>query len=444
MKILIICENIAPQGGISTIRWTKLGKYLKINHNDVEVSILTTKKNYDDKDSVIPISRKDELLEKDLFYFDHYYDVKIEHGLKLAYGFRKKSSKDGVRFVSSEENAKGGIKRDLKIWARKAFAAYYSRLAYRSAVKYMRPIIDNFDVVISSYDPIWPHMAAAEFRHLNQNLVWIADFRDPVGVCRDELPGIAKWHKPYVKRITKDASAITRVGDFVSTSASDDVEQFVISNGFDPMERIDSICPEVFSIVFTGTIYGRQRDFGIVFRALNDLISEGKLEEKDVRVFYAGSNGAEAMMFARENNGEHLLKDFGLIPRVEAQRLQYSAAILLQASYNETNDESFWTGKMFEYMLSRKPIVYIVNGAKINSRPSQYMGKLGGVCYEVGRHDETYEELKQYIVQKYDEWKKTGDVSVVRDEKYISQFSHKEIAESVWEIIQKQIKTNNV
>lgn len=438
MKILIICENIAPQGGISTIRWTKLGKYLKINHNDVEVSILTTKKNYDDNDSVIPISRKDELLEKDLIYFDNYYDVKIEHGLKLAYGFRKKSSKDGVRFVSSEENARGGIKRNLKIWARKAFAAYYSYLAYRTAVKNMHSIINDYDVVISSYDPIWPHMASAKFKRLNDNLIWIADFRDPVGVCRDELPGIAKWHKPYVRRITKDASAVTRVGDFVSTSANEKVKQYVISNGFDPMEKIESRRPDLFSIVFTGTIYGRQRDFGIVFRALNDLISEGRIEERDVRVLYAGSNGAEAKLFAKENDGEQLLQDLGLIPRVEAQHLQYSAAILLQASYNETNDESFWTGKMFEYMLSGKPIIYIVNGTKTHSRPSQYMGKLGGVCYEVGRHDETYEELKSYIAEKYMEWKETGDVSINRDESYISQFSHKEIAESVWEIIQNQ------
>lgn len=443
MKILIVCENIAPQGGISTIRWTKVGKYLKINQDDVEVSILTTKKNYDDKDSVIPISRRDELLEKDLVYFDCYYDVLIEHGLKLAYSLRKKGSKDGIRFVSSEENAKGGIKRDLKILARKAFAAYYSYLAYRSAVRYMRPVFNDYDVVISSYDPIWPHMVSAKFRRLNRDLIWIADFRDPVGVCRDELPGIAKWHKPYIRHITKNASAVTRVGDFVSTSASEKVEQFVISNGFDPMEKIDSIRPELFSIVFTGTIYGRQRDFGIIFCALNDLIKDGKIEERDVRVIYAGSNGAEAKKFAKENGGEHLLQDLGLIPRVDAQHLQYSSAILLQASYNETNDESFWTGKMFEYMLSGKPIVYIVNGTKTHSRPSHYMDKLGGVCYEAGRHAETYENLKRYIAEKYSEWKNTGDVSVERDEKYISQFSHKEIAKSVWDIIQKRIEADN-
>lgn len=436
MNILVICENIAPQRGISTIRWTKLSKYLKINDPDnVTVDILTTKKNYDNENSVVPMSGKDELLEKDLIYFCNYYDIPIEKGLKLAYSFRKKNVGDDGRFVSSTETVKKGMKTRVKRVLRKGFNAYYNYLAYHYTASFIKDKAMAYDAVISSYDPIWPHMTASMIKNINKKVVWLADFRDPCGLCRDDLPGIAKWHKPFVKIICRKADAATRVADFVDTATPKTVKRVVISNGYDPEEYIDPQKPEKFTLVFTGTIYGRQRDFGILFQALNELIEDGLIEKKDIAVVYAGTNSAEAKAFAEERGGVDLLEDMGLIPRKEAKKLQTSAAILIQASYSVKNDESLWTGKMFEYMLSGKPIVYIVNGDMPNSIPTRYIGKLGGVCYEEARHNETFEDLKKYILDKYREWKKTGNVTIKRDEEYVKQFSHKEIAKKVLALI---------
>ena len=285
-------------------------------------------------------------------------------------------------------------------------------------------------------------MTASKIKSINRNIVWLADFRDPCGLCRDDLPGIARWHKPFIKVICRHADAAIKVAEFVTTSTPKAVKQVVISNGFDPEEYVEPKKPERFTLVFTGTIYGRQRDFGIIFKALNDLIRDGLIDKEDVSVVYAGTNSAEARVFAQENDGIDLLEDRGLLPRKDAKELQTSAAILIQASYSVKNDESLWTGKMFEYMLSGKPIVYIVNGDMPNSIPSRYIGKLGGVCYEEARAEETYDDLKKYILVKYEEWKKTGNVTIARDEEYISQFSHKNIARDVWALItQKGKKT---
>ena len=436
MNILVICENIAPQRGISTIRWTKISKYLKINNPDnVTLDILTTKKNFQDENSIIPLSGKDELLEKDLVYFNNYYDIPIQKGLKLAYTFRKTRVGDDGRFVSSDDTVKDGIRTRLKRSLRKAFSAYYSFLAYHYTVDFIKDKAFGYDAVISSYDPLWPHMTASKMKSINKRIVWLADFRDPCGLCRDDLPGIARWHKPFIKTICRKANAAIRVADFVDTATPKSVKRIVVSNGYDPEEYTAPKRPNRFTLVFTGTIYGRQRDFGIIFNAINDLINEGNVDKKDISVVYAGSNSAEAKVFAEENDGLDLLEDRGLIPRKEAKELQTSAAILIQASYSVKNDESLWTGKMFEYMLSEKPIIYIVNGDMPNSIPSKFIGKLGGCCYETARHTETYEDLKKYILDKYDEWKKTGNVTIERDDNYIRQFSHKEIAGKVWNLI---------
>ena len=441
MKLLVICENIAPQRGISTIRWTKISKYIKLNNpKDVTVDILTTKKNFDDKNSVVPISGKDELLEKDLIYFNDYYAVPIKRGLNFAYRIRKKNIGDDGRFVSSKETVNKGVKTHLKRTLRKGFNAYYNFLAYHYTSSFIINHAKSYDAVISSYDPLWPHMTASKLKRINKNIVWLADFRDPCGLCRDDLPGIAKWHKPFVKVICRHADAAIKVASFVTTSTPKKVKQIVISNGFDPEEYVAPKEPKRFTLVFTGTIYGRQRDFGIIFRVLNDLIKDGVMEQSDVSVIYAGTNSAEAKVFAQENDGLDLLDDRGLLPRKIAKELQTEAAILIQASYSVKNDESLWTGKMFEYMLSGKPIVYIVNGDMPNSIPSRYIGKLGGVCYEEARPEETYSDLKNYILAKYEEWKKTGNVTIQRDEDYINQFSHKNIAKEVWSLITRNEK----
>ena len=48
--------------------------------------------------------------------------------------------------------------------------------------------------------------------------------------------------------------------------------------------------------------------------------------------------------------------------------------------------------------------------------------------------------MKQYILDKYEEWKRTGNVSVQRDEEYVQQYSYANIAESVWKLICSQEK----
>ena len=399
---------------------------------------MTTKKNYDDPDSIIPLSGKDELLERDLIYFNDYYDVQIKRGLRLAYGFRKKNIGDDGKFVSSKETVENDAKTHIKRVLRKGFNAYYNFLAYYYTSSFIKSKALNYDAVISTYDPLWPHMTASRLKRTNKKIVWLADFRDPCGLCRDDLPGIAKWHKPFVKILCRSADAAIKVADFVTTSTPKRVKQAVISNGFDLEEYTPPQKPNRFTLVFTGTIYGRQRDFGVIFKALNDLIDEGLIEKKDVAVVYAGTNSAEAKVFAKENEGLELLEDRGLLPRKIAKELQTSAAILIQASYSVKNDESLWTGKMFEYMLSGKPIVYIVNGDMPNSIPSRFIDKLGGVCYEEARHEDTYKDLKDYILDKYKEWKKTGNVTINRDEEYINQFSHKYIAEQVWSLLTRK------
>ncbi len=73
-KILIISEFIAPFQAIASIRWTKIAKYLKKNH-DAHISVVTIDKRYKGISLHLTQTRIDKLLKKDLIYFNNYWLV---------------------------------------------------------------------------------------------------------------------------------------------------------------------------------------------------------------------------------------------------------------------------------------------------------------------------------------------------------------------------------
>lgn len=91
---------------------------------------------------------------------------------------------------------------------------------------------------------------------------------------------------------------------------------------------------------------------------------------------------------------------------------------------------------MYEYMMAQKPIIYMMAGDEPDSLPSRDMEKLGGICYEQCRHEETYVLLKNYIIQKYSEWKDTGNVTIEGDIDYRNKYAYPVIAEQVWTLVQ--------
>lgn len=127
-KILIICEYIAPVQAIASVRWTKIAKYIKRCH-EVEISILTNKKNYDDKQSVVPISIEDPLLKLDLCIFDnmwiadyskeyiYYYSIKKKFRKNKIYTFLKTDKERQRKNTYKEKTFIRNIKDDiLEIW----------------------------------------------------------------------------------------------------------------------------------------------------------------------------------------------------------------------------------------------------------------------------------------------------------------------------------------
>lgn len=440
MKILIISEYIAPLQAIASVRWTKIVKYIKQKHPDVEITVLTNKKNYASRGVAAQYSQKDELLEKELQYFDEYLEISPDFCLK-TYNFLKNIKNKIKAFHYAHRKTAPALPstEGMRVTYIDALHDIKSELWRRQACKSLSDSILNTDIIISTYGPFWTHMVANYIKDKNPNAIWLADFRD-FYADESNSPSAYKRHIKYTMNYCASADVVMRVLDELKTFTPSHIPVYTIPNGFDPEEQLNPFPPTQFSIVFTGVMFGQMRDIGIACKAVKELCAENLMERKDVEIAYAGPHGAIAKGLAAKYDAGEYIYDYGTVPRIQALKMQQYAAILLQLNWNTQREKCGWSGKMYEYMMAQKPILYIVTGNMPYSMPSREIYRLGGYCYEKCRHEETYQGLKNFILEKYQEWKITGDVSVQQDKKYIEQYSYPHIAEQVWELIQNQME----
>lgn len=434
MKILIVSEYIAPLQAIASIRWTKIAKYLKISHSNIHITVLTNEKIFDGNNQ-----RKDLMLEKDMCFFDEYWQLSKSNMLKKYEAIKKKnsSSVSAIQIEIQQCSSKGSLVQILKKEGLLGVRDIKEKILFSQAKQFLKDRQFDFDVVISTYGPAWPHLVAERIKKKHPSIFWIADFRDPY--AKETDGPFSFWrHNLFVKRHCIAADVITRVTDDLYLNEPENAVVKMLPNGYDPEEALAPLSPRDFTIVFTGALYGERRDIGVVCKAVKELVLEQKID--GVKVLYAGPDGELGRKIACRYDAQEYLQDLGALKRTDALKLQQNAAILLQLNWNTKAERCQWSGKMYEYMMMRKPIIFVVTGDEPYSFPSYNMSKLGGICYEQCRHKETYPLLKQYILDKYEEWKRTGNVSVQRDEEYVQQYSYANIAESVWKLICSQEK----
>ena len=95
------------------------------------------------------------------------------------------------------------------------------------------------------------------------------------------------------------------------------------------------------------------------------------------------------------------------------------------------------------YKRQARPVVYMMNTTIPWTLPARDMHRLGGVCYESCRHEETMPELREYVRKMYRMWKETGQVRVEQDQSYIDQYRYDAIVEKVYDVLRREPDRKN-
>lgn len=447
MRILLISYFVAPLQKIGSIRWTKISKYLKQYYN-IQIDVLTMEKDFDKDNSIYAIEKKDPLLMDDVKVFDSYktlrYGVYASIYRYFYYSLRNMAktgeassgTTNTIKRNDAEVSNKGQNKERLKVWLLNKKEQIEGRDSVKQCLKHIKKSSFDYDVIVSTYSPIWTHLVAEKIKSKHPDVLWLADFRDAYAV--DILPADEyNKRKSFGGTHLKSADAVIKVTEEMNLFLPENsVCEYVIPNGYDPGEAVEPIKPMKFNFVYTGSLYGEKRDLTPLFEALRELSDESRIDLSDVVIDYAGVHGSNLFSMAFSSGIQDYVVDHGRVRRDEALSLQASSAILLLADWNTKLNRPKWSGKAYEYMMAKKPIVFIMSGDMPNSIPSKDIGNVGGFCYEKSRHKETMVGLKNYIEEQYKTWKNTGDILISRNEEYINRFSYERIAAEIWELLQ--------
>lgn len=432
-RILLISSYIAPTQSVASIRWTKIGKYLaRLGYS---VSVLTDQKSFDMPLNAGFPALKEEASVTDIEGFNNIFVINNPLRVKAWFAlsnmrrrFRKKNL-IGTKSLGEGPVSPANWSRDL---AR-------NRIIAEAGIRQFLNLANQFDIIISTFDPLWPHMVARRFKELNPDLVWIADFRDPVyGAGRFEDKASRKW----ASVVTDLADVITYVADGGSKLLElPDRKVTVLSNGFDPEDLVEGGRDKsnTFCIAYTGTLYDGEEnrsDIISIMRVLKSLVVEGAVDSRDIVFEYAGKTPALFDEFTKKLTPLPFeCHNLGLVSHNEALRIQKRASLLAIATWNTTKMQGVVTGKLWEYLMSGVPVIATCTGNVPNSRMKEILEKTnGGVMIEECTSAEDMTKAKEYILSKYREWKETGSTSTNTNWEYLSQYSHENLARQVKDI----------
>jgi len=440
-KILIISRAFAPLNAIGSIRPTKIGKYLKINHG-CHITVLTTVK----KDIVV-----DQCLARDMKYFDDIIEVKtkswIKSFVKKIRGYRTIDNKNYVKnnILSShdqvEEKKRHVVMLNIKKYIGYITKFFESRSFYRNALIVLKNInINNFDVIFSTYSPFASHQIAEYIKNKNPNIKWIADFRDPVLRDFDTLFGFGKYCRDFTKRVSRNADAVTAVSQGVLDELyiMNYKNKHVIPNGFD-IEDIEDIAinkhTEGLTFAYVGNLYNGKRDLSVIFKAIKELIDEGIIDPFKIHIIYAGQSKSTFLLQVNKFDLAECTTSFDFIEREKSLNIQLESSILLLASWNTSNSSGVVTGKFLEYMMMGKPILCTISGEKPNSLLKKMINEANiGFCYEESNDENDYYMLKDYILNQYNRFIGNKELVFEPNEGYIDKFNYKNIADQFYEL----------
>lgn len=435
-KILMVCNYFAPENTIGAIRTSRLAKYFC--EAGYEVHFVTEKKKITIADETI-LSGLDDVKR---FYLDN---SKLCRKFCNLYSriTRRPKQKKMERLDNRERiNPKTG---NIEFYPFETAYPFWGSMDYLVGQLRQKDLArrigkvfeaDKYDYVITSYGDSMAFFSGKRIKRLNKEAVWIFDIRDSIYRYKF-VPDLVK-HIPlkYEKYIWKNADAIVGISDGICNRvpAGYSKKVFRITNGFedDDISHHERFEADRMSFTYTGSMYGGLQNLSKFFEAVSELIEEGLVEKEKLVFVYAGNESAFRIyenQAGKSGLNENCLY-VGKLTREKSVDLQKSSDVLLMASYDyKDNNGGVLTGKIFEYMGAKKPVIAIVTGDGIKSEVSSIIEKTNiGICFEESAGEADYEKLKKYIKIQYDHFVSREALDYAPVETEIGKYTYKNIS----------------
>jgi hypothetical protein len=296
----------------------------------------------------------------------------------------------------------------------------------------------KLDMIITSSPPISCMLLGRRLKTL-LGKPWIADFRDlwADGITNSPLKPLKAQVE---RRALTYADALITVSDEWAARLHkrySDKPVFSITNGYDPDEfsQPDPPLTERFTITYTGHLYSGHRDPSPLLHAIRDLIDEGILPVANLCLRFYGPLEPWLPAVVRRCELEVITEVCDSVPREQALKLQRESHILLLLGWDDPRETGGHTGKLFEYLGSKRPIL-AVGGSP--GAQTQVLRRT-----KAGIHVQSDRELKDFLVAAYAEFARTGGVCYQGDANEVKQYTHREMARKFATVLNSVIENTS-
>ncbi|MEJ2113382.1 MAG: glycosyltransferase family 4 protein [Flavobacteriaceae bacterium] len=355
-KALIITYYWPPAGGPGVQRWLKFVKYLP-EFGVEPIVYIPENPNY-------PILDKSLLLEvpNDISILKQ----PIKEPYKFARIFSKKKSQNISKGIIKKKDDQSTLEK-LMLFIRGNFFIPDARKSWvKPSVCHLSNFIKNndVDVIISTGPPHSLHLIGLQLKK-QLGVKWFADFRDPwttIGYHKK----LKLTKRSQLKHQELEHDVLNSADKIIVTSPSTkkEFEQKtnapieVITNGYD-VERVKDVKLDTkFTLSHIGSLLS-ERNPEVLWQVLKELIAENEEFKNVFQLNLVGSISEDVLKVIENYISSNNINNIGYVSHNESIKYQKQSQLLLLIEINSEETKSIIPGKLFEYMVSNRPIIAV-------------------------------------------------------------------------------------
>jgi glycosyltransferase involved in cell wall biosynthesis len=370
-KVLIITYYWPPSGGAGVQRWLKFIKYLREFGWEPIV--------YTPENPEAPAI--DNSLLKDVPANITVLKQPIWEPYNLYKGFigQKKGEKINAGFLT--EKKKPGLAEKISVWIRgNWFIPDARKFWIKPSVKFLSEYLKKnpVDALVSTGPPHSMHLIALGLKK-QLDIPWLADFRDPWTTIDfyDKLMltrSSDERHKKLELEVLKKADTVLTIGWHIANSLEKIIDRKIdiITNGFDeddfPTSPLTPLLQErgapnikldeKFSISHIGAM-NTDRNPKVLWAALSELLAENENLKKDLKIHFIGKTDYSVLNDLDKFQLSPYVTKTEYLPHAKTTEAMQTSQVLLLALNNTPNTLGVISGKLFEYIAAKRPILAI-------------------------------------------------------------------------------------
>ena len=423
MRVLLITRSFSPDSNVASKRVSYFAKYLKEYGHDVYVIR-----------SGFIFTKPDAELSENIRGC-HVFSYEGNNSDAERYD-RGEYVSNEMPYVVSPGKGLPSIPREMikklyhNVWDTFRFYVHHGRRIRRKIIDlYLKsPELRGFDIVLSTFSPLGC-LQAGRIISQREQCGWVVDFRDLMD--NGTFPWLLRFINYFTqKRYLRQADCCLCVSEGNAARLAGmckgkyEERVYCVPNGFINQNSVETrtTMDGRLRICYTGSVYGGGRFNALpLFRSLRN----AKIQPSDIEIAYAGNDctilmqQAEAFGYAESVINHHYLS------RTETAQLQASSDLFLLISWNTKHDQGILTGKFYEALQHRKPIVALVSGDVPNSELKQLIDQYRlGICCEEMDISDSETVLSAYLRKQFDQKRAGKPIEYHPDESVFTRFEY--------------------